>query len=122
MQCTFNSYSEITSSKRGSSKKSFQKHLKYDYTQYENVNVDTKKYGGTKEYTTNKNYPNIFAKEKTGWVDEMQGTELNLSEQTIPINETKTTANEKIKIINTYWCRGMTSIDFDSENTPFNIE
>lgn len=91
-----------------------QEHLKYDYTQYENANVDTKKYGGTKEYTTNKNFPNIFAKEKTGWVDGIQGMELNLSEQDRPINETKSIANEKIKITNTYWCRGMTSIDFDN--------
>ena len=93
-----------------------QEHLKYDYTQYKNVNVDTKKYGGTKEYTTNKNYPNIFAKEKTGWVDGIQGTELNISEQTTPINETKTTANEKIKMTQTQWYKKMFVNDFNGNS------
>ena len=79
-----------------------QDHLAYDYKQYPNSNVDTGKYGGTKEYTANKNYPNIFAKEKTGWVDEKQGTELSLSEQTTPINETKTTVTVKQKVKNVY--------------------
>ena len=89
-----------------------QDHLAYDYTQYTNSYVDTGKYGGTKEYTTYKNYPNIFAKEKTGWVDGIQGAELSLSEQTTPINETKTTANEKIKITQTYWYKTMSANDF----------
>lgn len=89
-----------------------QDHLTYDYKQYQNSNVDTGKYGGMKEYTTNKNYPNIFAKEKTGCVDGTQGTELNLSEQTVPINETKTTAKEKIKVTQTYWYKAMTLSDF----------
>ena len=93
-----------------------QDHLAYDYTQYTNSNVDTGKYGGTKEYTTYKIYPNIFAKEKTGWVGETQGTELSLSEQTTPINEKKTTANEKIKITQTYWNKEMSENDFDGEN------
>ena len=51
-----------------------QDYLAYDYTQYTNSNVDTGKYGGTKEYEANKNYPNIFAKEKTGWVNGIKGT------------------------------------------------
>ena len=93
-----------------------QDHLSYDYTQYTNPNVDTGKYGGTKEYEANKNYPNIFAKEKTGWVDGIQGTELSLSEQTAPINETNTTANKKIKITQTYWYKTMSANDFDGEN------
>ena len=93
-----------------------QDHLAYDYTQSTNLNVDTGKYGGTKEYTTHKNYPNIFAKEKTGWVGETQGTELSLSEQTTPINETKTTANEKIKITQTYWWKKMSINDFDGDS------
>ena len=93
-----------------------QDHLAYDYTQYTNSNVDTGKYGGTKEYTTYKNYPNIFAKEKTGWVDETQGKELSLSEQTTPINETKTTANEKIKITQTSWGKTMSINDFDGDS------
>ena len=95
-----------------------QDHLAYDYTQYTNSNVDTGKYGGTKEYASPsyRNYPNIFAKEKTGWVDGKQGTELSLSEQTTPINETKTTANEKIKITQTHWYKTMSENDFDGEN------
>ena len=95
-----------------------QDHLAYDYKQYPNSNVDTGKYGGTKEYTstTYRNYPNIFAKEKTGWVDEKQGKELSLSEQTTPINETNTTANKIIKITQTYWYKIMSANDFDGEN------
>ena len=93
-----------------------QDHLSYDYTQYTNPNVDTGKYGGTKEYTAKKNYPNIFAKEKTGWVDGTQGTELSLSEQTAPINAKYTTANEKIKITQTFWAKTMSANDFDGEN------
>ena len=95
-----------------------QDHLAYDYTQYTNSYVDTGKYGGTKEYTLSsyRKYPNIFAKEKTGWVDGTQGTELSFSEQTTPINETNTTANEKIKITQTYWYKTMSANDFDGEN------
>ena len=93
-----------------------QDHLAYDYTQYTNPNFDTLKYGGTKEYTTYKNYPNIFAKEKTGWVDGIQGAELSLSEQTTPINETKTTANEKIKITQTNWYKTMSANDFNGDS------
>lgn len=79
--------------------------LTYDYTQFVNSNVDTGKYGGTKIYTDNRYYPNIFAKEKTGWVDEKQGTELGLSEQIQLIDETKTQAKTNIKITQTYWSR-----------------
>ena len=94
-----------------------QDHLAYDYKQYPNSNVDTGKYGGTKEYITSwRMYPNIFAKEKTGWVNGIKGTELNLSEQTTPINETKTTANEKIKITQTYWVKTMSINDFDGDS------
>ena len=95
-----------------------QDHLAYDYTQYTNSNVDTGKYGGTKEYTSSlyRNYPNIFAKEKTGWVDGIKGTELSLSEQTAPINETITTAKEKIKITQTYWYKTMSANDFNGDS------
>lgn len=40
-----------------------QDHLIYDYTQYRTSDTDLK-YGETKEYTTNKNYPYIFKNEK----------------------------------------------------------
>ena len=95
-----------------------QDHLAYDYTQYTNSNDDTGKYGGTKEYTSSlyRNYPNIFAKEKTGWVDGIKGTELSLSEQTAPINETNTTAKEKIKITQTYWYKTMSANDFNGDS------
>ncbi len=95
-----------------------QDHLAYDYTLFTNSNVDTGKYGGTKEYVSpsDRNYPNIFTKEKTGWVNGKQGTELSLSEQITPINETNTTANEKIKITQTYWYKTMSANDFDGEN------
>ena len=101
-----------------------QDHLAYDYTQYTNSFVDTGEYGGTKEYTSSSNryYPNIFAKEKTGWVDGTQGTELSLSEQTTPINETHTMANEKIKITQTHWNKTMSEDDFDGENKEMYYE
>ena len=95
-----------------------QDHLTYDYKQYLNSNVDTGKYGGTREYTLSsyRNYPNIFAKDRAGWIDGKQGTELDLSEQTEPINETKTKAGASIKIIQTYWYKIMSTNDFDGEN------
>jgi len=88
-----------------------EKHLTYDYTQYEDVDVDTGKYGGTAEYTDNRYYPNIFAKEKTGWVDDVQGTELDLSEQTELITGS-TQASSKIKITQTYWDKTILTTDF----------
>ena len=91
-----------------------QEHLIYDYKQEKNEYVDTKKYGGTKEYEANINYPNLYAKEKTGWVDGKQGTQLELSEQIEPVGETKTTANEKIKATQTYWGKNTTSGDFEN--------
>ena len=93
-----------------------QDHLIYDYKQYPNSNVDTGKYGGTKEYVLNKNYPNLFAKEETGCVDGIKGIELGLSEQQMPINETQTTAKSNIKITQTYWYKVMDINDFDGEN------
>ena len=88
-----------------------QDNLTYDYTQY--TNNENVKYNETKEYYKSaKNYPNILAKEKKGWVDDKQGTEFELSEQNEPINETKTTAKEKIKITQTDWKKTLTSSDF----------
>ena len=95
-----------------------QDHLAYDYTQYKNSCVDSGKYGGTKEYAslTYRNYPNIFAKEKTGCIDGTQGKEFNLSEQTTSLNETKTIAKEKIKVTQTYWGKTMSINDFDGDS------
>lgn len=90
-----------------------QDHLIYDYTQYRTTDTDLK-YGETKEYTTNKNYPYIFKNEKTGWVDGVQGTEYDLSGQVEPMNETGSIANDKIKITQTFWTKLMSLEDFDN--------
>ena len=89
-----------------------QDHLTYDYTQYTNQYVDTGKYGGIKEYTSNRYYPNIFATEKTGWVDGTQGTQLNLSEQTNPLDASSTQASTSIKVTHTLWEKSMATSDF----------
>ncbi len=91
---------------------------KYDYTQYENSYVETGKYGGTKEYTDDgcRYYPEIFAKEKKGWVDDKQGTEYDLGEQNKLINQTEAKkAESKIKITQTYWYREMQKNDWKNE-------
>ena len=90
-----------------------QEHLKYNYKQYENSNVDTGKYGGTKEFTENKNYPSIFAKEKNAWVDGKEGMELGLSEQIKPIDETYASAETSIKMTQTCWYKSMDLNDFN---------
>ena len=107
--------SKLTSNVQNLKIEDIQKYLTYDYTQYENQNVDTGKYGGVKEYTTNRYYPNLFAKEKTGWVDGTQGTELNLSEQKEPINGTAIQAKTNIKVTQTFWGKSMMSSDFYDE-------
>ncbi len=87
----------------------------FDYTQYENQYVDTGKYGGTKE-CNNKYYPEIFAKEKTGWVDDNQGTEYDLSEQKEPIKQTEEKqAENKMKITHTYWNKIMEKTDWKNK-------
>ena len=50
---------------------------------------------------------------KTGWVNGEQGTELNLSEQTQPINETFTQASKNIKVTQTYWDKTIVLNDFN---------
>ena len=91
-----------------------QKYLTYDYTQYESSEVDTGKYGGTKTYSDEnyRYYPNLFLREKTGCVDGTQGIELNLSEQTKPINEVSMQAEMNIKVTQTYWYKVMEEKDF----------
>lgn len=80
---------------------------KYDYTQY--INSQNIKYGETNEYKNNKYYPEILAKEKTAWVDNVQGTELGLSEQNNqPMKQTPgKQANSSIKVTQTYWAKNM---------------
>ncbi len=84
--------------------------LIYDYTQY--TNSYGIKYGKTIKNSDNKNYPNLFTREKNGTIDGIQGRELELSEQTQPINEESTTANESIEITQTYWEKTMSKNDF----------
>ncbi len=88
----------------------------WDYHNYTNSYVDTRKYGGTKEYTSSsyRNYPEIFAQEKRAWVDDEEEKDLaeddglDLSEQTGPINQTAAKkANSKIKVTQTYWYKSM---------------
>ena len=94
------------------------KYFTYDYTQQKNPNVDTGKYGGIKTYTDEnyRYYPKLFSKEKTGCVDGIQGTELDLSEQTEPINEEAEQAKESITVTQTYWDKKpTTNSDFNKE-------
>ncbi len=86
----------------------------WDYKNYTNTNVDTGKYGGASDDYIGENsyYPIIFEKEKTGWVNGIKGTELNLSEQEYPINQSEKmpaspTEENKIKVIQTYWDKAM---------------
>ena len=112
---------DVLYSKTGYSKKvenlkieDIEKYLTYDYTQQENPNVDTGKYGGIKEFINidYRYYPNLFSKEATGWVDGTKGTELNLSEQKNPIDETFTQAKTTIRVKQTYWKKLMQESDF----------
>ena len=86
----------------------------FDYTQYANSNVDTGKYGGTKEYTLNLQYPKIYASEvgcKAVATADNTGNTLGLSEQTSPVTE-KSTATNRLKVTQTYWYKSMVSTDF----------
>lgn len=87
---------------------------KFDYTQYENANVDTGKYGGTKEYTSNLYYPNIYADEigcKAISTVDNKGNNLGLSEQ-FSLIDGKSTASTRLKVTQTYWAKLMTNADF----------
>ena len=85
----------------------------WDYHDYSNSYVNTKKYGGTKEFTgSGIYYPEIFAQEKRAWVDNEEEKDLaeddglDLSEQTGPINQTADKiANSKIKVTQTCWMK-----------------
>ena len=86
----------------------------FDYTQYANSNVDTGKYGGTKEYTSNLQYPKIYASEigcKAVATADNTGNTLGLSEQTSPVTG-KSTATNRLKVTQTYWYKSMASTDF----------
>ena len=87
---------------------------KFDYTQYANSNVDTGKYGGTKEYTSSLQYPKIYPSEigckAVATADNTRNT-LGLSEQTSPVTG-KSTATNRLKVTQTYWYKSMASTDF----------
>ena len=86
----------------------------FDYTQYANSYVDTGKYGGTKEYTSNLQYPKIYASEvgcKAVATADNTGNTLGLSEQTSPVTE-KSTATNRLKVTQTHWYKSMVSTDF----------
>ena len=81
---------------------------------YANSNVDTGKYGGTKEYTSNLQYPNIYQSEvgcKAVATADNTGNTRGLSEQSTPVTG-KSTATSKLKVTQTYWGDSMASTDF----------
>lgn len=83
----------------------FQKHLKYDYTQFENLYVDTGKYGGFSNtpYTENTYYPVIYKQEKNNGIGgKKQVGTLDLSEQTQLVDDdTEKTSN--LSVTQTQW-------------------
>ena len=77
-----------------------------DYSKFDDSN-----YGNT--FTPeNKYYPNILEKEKEQKVNEKEGTELGLSEQTEFISQTKKLQADSLKIKYTYWKKSMSIEDF----------
>ena len=81
---------------------------------YANSNVDTGKYGGTKEYTSTLQYPNIYQSEvgcKAVATADNTGNTLGLSEQTSLVTG-KPTVTNRLKVTQTYWGDSMASTDF----------
>ena len=92
-----------------------EKYLDYDYTQQENQNADTGKYGGIKEYSNdNKYYPNLLAKEKTNLVNENINIGLGFSEQETPMNEEYLKQEKNLKIKQTHWKKTTQEDDFSN--------
>ena len=86
----------------------------FDYTQYPNSNVDTGKYGGTKEYSSNLKYPNIYINEigcKAVSSTENKGT-LTVSEQKKLVTGRLTATDNKLKATQTLWIRTIQNTDF----------
>lgn len=110
--------STLYSSTKGTAKnlkiEDIEKHLTYDYTEYANSNADTGKYGGTKEFTSNLDYPKIYASEigcKAIATEDNTGNTLGLSEQTSPITGSAIATN-RLKVTLTYWYKSMATTDF----------
>ena len=81
---------------------------------FANSYVDTGKYGGTKEYTSNLQYPKIYPSEigcKAVATADNTGNTLGLSEQTSPVTG-KSTATNRLKVTQTYWYKSMATSDF----------
>lgn len=95
---------EVTNEKRKRNNVNSTSYYNYDYKSYSNSYA---RYGETKEFTSYKRYPVLFAKEKAGCVDGVQGSELSLSEQTEPINGSTAKANNSIKSTQTYWTKSL---------------
>ena len=76
--------------------------------------VDTGKYGGTKEYISNLQYPNIYASEigcKAIASADNTGNTLGLSQQTSPVTGSST-ASSRLKATLTAWYKSMATSDF----------
>ena len=91
-----------------------EEYLSYNYRNYSNSNVDTGKYGGTKVYTSNLQYPNIY-KNEIGCLavsnSDNTGNTLELSKQSAPITG-KSTATGRLKVLQTSWYKSMIVNDF----------
>ena len=88
--------------------------LSYNYRNFENSNVDTGKYGGVKEYTSNLYYPNIYSKEigcKAVSDEENKNNTLGLSEQKNLITG-NSVATDRLKTTQTFWSKEMEKSDF----------
>ena len=101
-----------------------EKHLKYDYTENETIQVGNSiKYGTIKNYREDgyKYYPNIFQYERDIKIDNenTEGT-LNISEQNILLDEIICEAKDNISVKHTHWYKQMTEDDFD-DKTYYNI-
>lgn len=105
-------YSNSFGTAKGISMEEINKYLSFDYTTLANSNTDTGRYGGTKEYTTAKNYPNILAKEKDAWIDGIEGNELDSFDQLSIITGTSIASNRE-KIKQTSWNKVMLVSDFN---------
>ena len=78
------------------------KHLEIEYILHNLKSYGYFVYGEKGKNVSAKYYPNIFADEKTGWVDGVQGNKYGVSEQDSMIFG-KSKANKSIEFIHTSW-------------------
>lgn len=123
------------SSSKGNAKnlkvEDIEEHLTYDYTQYSNQYTNTGKYGGSKEYNVNLQYPNIYSSTRGCLAissSDNTNNSLGVSEQTSPILG-NSVASDRLKVTQTFWYRNSIESDFynskyymlyfcDEENYP----